>query len=98
MGHPISVGQSSVQGWRNLDYVVELYRNEAEMTPSRSQLSIQESLFPDLTCFGGGPANPDGFHLRSYYCDGGRTVATFTPRPEHDNGFGFLNGGIITTV
>jgi acyl-coenzyme A thioesterase PaaI-like protein len=22
----------------------------------------------------------------------------FTPRPEHDNGFGFLNGGIITTV
>jgi acyl-coenzyme A thioesterase PaaI-like protein len=25
-------------------------------------------------------------------------VATFTPRPEHDNGFGFLNGGIITTV
>jgi acyl-coenzyme A thioesterase PaaI-like protein len=25
-------------------------------------------------------------------------VATFTPRSEHDNGFGFLNGGIITTV
>jgi acyl-coenzyme A thioesterase PaaI-like protein len=25
-------------------------------------------------------------------------VATFTPQPEHDNGFGFLNGGIITTV
>ncbi|MFZ0248493.1 MAG: PaaI family thioesterase [Acidimicrobiales bacterium] len=25
-------------------------------------------------------------------------MATFTPRPEHDNGFGFLNGGIITTV
>lgn len=67
------------------------------MTPSGSQLSIQESLFPDLTCFGCGHANPDGFHLRSYR-DGDRTVATFTPRPEHDNGFGFLNGGIITTV
>ena len=59
--------------------------------------SIQESLYPDLTCFGCGHANPDGFHLRSYR-EGDRTVATFTPRPEHDNGFGFLNGGIIATV
>jgi acyl-coenzyme A thioesterase PaaI-like protein len=62
-----------------------------------SSLSIQESLYPELTCFGCGHANPDGFHLRSYR-DGDRTVAEFTPRPEHDNGFGFLNGGIISTV
>jgi acyl-coenzyme A thioesterase PaaI-like protein len=60
-------------------------------------LSIQESLYPDLTCFGCGHANPEGFHLRSYRSDG-ITVATFTPRPEHDNGFGFLNGGIISTA
>jgi acyl-coenzyme A thioesterase PaaI-like protein len=60
-------------------------------------LSIQESLYPALTCFGCGHANPDGFHLRSYR-DADLTVAEFTPRPEHDNGFGFLNGGIITTV
>jgi len=60
-------------------------------------LSIQESLYPGLTCFGCGHANPDGFHLRSYR-DGDLTVAEFTPRPEHDNGFGFLNGGIIATV
>ena len=25
-------------------------------------------------------------------------MASFTPRPEHDNGFGFLNGGIISTL
>jgi len=61
------------------------------------RLSIQESLYPELTCFGCGHANPDGFHLRSYR-EGDVTVAEFTPRPEHDNGFGFLNGGIITTV
>jgi acyl-coenzyme A thioesterase PaaI-like protein len=61
------------------------------------QLSIQESLYPELTCFGCGHANPDGFHLRSFR-DGGLTVAEFTPRPEYDNGFGFLNGGIIATV
>src|SRR6476660_3375316 len=60
-------------------------------------LSIQESLYPELTCFGCGHANPKGFHLRSY-ADGDLTVAEFTPRPEHDNGFGFLNGGIISTV
>ncbi len=60
-------------------------------------LSIQEALYPELTCFGCGHANPDGFHLRSYR-DGDLTVAEFTPRPEHDNGFGFLNGGIIATV
>ena len=59
--------------------------------------SIQESLYPELTCFGCGHANPDGFHLRSYR-DADLTVAEFTPRPEHDNGFGFLNGGIISTV
>src|SRR5262245_40978140 len=61
------------------------------------RLSIQESLYPTVTCFGCGHANPDGFHLRSYR-DGGVTVAEFTPRPEHDNGFGFVNGGIIATV
>ncbi len=62
-----------------------------------TQLSIQEILYPDLTCFGCGPANPDGFHLRSYR-EHEVTVATFTPRTEHDNGFGFLNGGIISTA
>jgi len=60
-------------------------------------LSIQESLYPEITCFGCGHANPDGFHLRSFR-EGDFTVAMFTPRPEHDNGFGFVNGGIISTA
>ena len=60
-------------------------------------LSIQEALYPRTTCFGCGHANPKGFHLRSYRA-GDLTVAEFSPRPEHDNGFGFLNGGIVTTV
>ena len=62
-----------------------------------TNLSIQESLYPELTCFGCGHANPHGFHLRSYR-EGDLTVAEFKPRPEHDNGFGFVNGGIIATV
>lgn len=63
----------------------------------RTGLSIQESLYPQLTCFGCGHANPRGFHLRSYR-EGDLVVGEFSPLPEHDNGFGFVNGGIIATV
>ena len=60
-------------------------------------ISIQDRLFPTTTCFGCGPANPRGLRLKSYLADGYLT-ATFVPWPEHDNGLGFLNGGIIATV
>ena len=60
-------------------------------------ISIQDRLFPTMTCFGCGPANPRGLRLKSYLGDGCVT-ATFVPWPEHDNGLGFLNGGIIATV
>jgi acyl-coenzyme A thioesterase PaaI-like protein len=59
--------------------------------------SIQERLYPTLTCFGCGQASVGGLHLKSYPGPDG-IVASFTPRPEHDNGLGFLNGGIISTV
>jgi acyl-coenzyme A thioesterase PaaI-like protein len=64
-------------------------------------LAIQDALFPDLNCFGCGPANAKGLRLKSYW-EGegveGRAVAGFEPWPEHDNGIGYLNGGIIATV
>jgi acyl-coenzyme A thioesterase PaaI-like protein len=59
--------------------------------------SIQETYYPDLTCFGCGHANQRGLRLRSYEVDG-VVRATFMPWPEHDNGGGYLNGGIISTV
>lgn len=59
--------------------------------------SIQDRLFPDMTCFGCGPANPKGLQLKSFAADG-IVTARFTPWPEHDNGLGSLNGGIISTV
>jgi acyl-coenzyme A thioesterase PaaI-like protein len=62
-----------------------------------SALSIQERLYPDLPCFGCGHGNPRGLQLRSYPADG-HVSAQFTPWPEHDNGLGYLNGGIISTV
>ena len=60
--------------------------------------SLQERYFPDLPCFGCGPANEKGLRLRSYPRDDGTVTALFTPWPEHDNGLGFLNGGIMATV
>jgi acyl-coenzyme A thioesterase PaaI-like protein len=60
-------------------------------------LSIQERLYPGLACFGCGQANAKGLRLRSFAVEEG-VVASFVPWPEHDNGLGFLNGGIISTV
>jgi acyl-coenzyme A thioesterase PaaI-like protein len=65
--------------------------------PPGTTPSIQESLYPALACFGCGHANERGLRLRSYETDGVVT-ATFLPWPEHDNGAGFLNGGILATV
>jgi acyl-coenzyme A thioesterase PaaI-like protein len=61
------------------------------------QPSIQESLYPFSDCFGCGPANARGLQIRSF-ADGEAVVAEFTPWPEHGNGTGFVNGGIIATV
>jgi acyl-coenzyme A thioesterase PaaI-like protein len=67
------------------------------MDPAPHEISIQERLYPTLTCFGCGHANPKGLKLRSYPAPGA-VVGTFVPWPEHDNGVGYLNGGIISTV
>ena len=65
--------------------------------PDSDRPSIQELLFPDLACFGCGPSNAKGLRLRSFPATDS-VVARFEPWPEHDNGLGFLNGGIISTV
>ena len=67
------------------------------MTGSPATTSIQERLVPDLTCFGCGPANDRGLRLRSFAGPDGVT-AVFSPWPQHDNGLGYLNGGIISTL
>jgi acyl-coenzyme A thioesterase PaaI-like protein len=60
-------------------------------------LSVQERLYPTIPCFGCGLGNTKGLRLRSY-ADGDEVTARFVPWPEHDNGLGFLNGGIIATL
>lgn len=60
--------------------------------------SVQERYLPDLMCFGCGPANPRGLRLRSFETADGAVWADFQPWSEHDNGLGYLNGGIIATL
>ena len=60
-------------------------------------LSLQERYSPSGVCFGCGPANPSGLHVRSFP-DGDELVAEFRPAPHHEAFPGMLNGGIIGTI
>ena len=56
--------------------------------------SLQETYAPRTTCFGCGPANADGLHLRSVV-RGDEVVAAWQPLARHEAFPGSLNGGII---
>ena len=56
--------------------------------------SVQEQYAPESVCFGCGPANPKGLHIRSFV-EGETLVCDWTPSPEHHAFPGVLNGGII---
>ena len=56
--------------------------------------SLQEALAPESVCFGCGPANPDGLHLRSFERSG-EVVAEWRPEPRYEAFPGALNGGIV---
>lgn len=60
-------------------------------------LSLQEQYAPNGICFGCGPANPHGLHIRSFAHDD-ELRAEWTPSPHHAAFPGVLNGGIIGTL
>jgi acyl-coenzyme A thioesterase PaaI-like protein len=59
--------------------------------------SVQETWAPQSICFGCGPANPRGLHVRSHP-DGDALVAEFRPEKQHEAFDGFVNGGILGTI
>lgn len=66
-----------------------------------NMISLQERFFPTSTCFGCGPANANGLRLRSFADSSAgvtSTLARFTTTTTHDNGLGYVNGGIIATL
>jgi acyl-coenzyme A thioesterase PaaI-like protein len=56
--------------------------------------SLQEFYAPANACFGCGPANPDGLHIRSFV-RGDEVVAEWKPETRYEAFPGVLNGGII---
>lgn len=60
-------------------------------------LSLQEQYAPENACFGCGPANADGVHVRSFV-RGEEVVAEWEPQPKYEAFPGVLNGGIIGTL
>ncbi len=65
--------------------------------PAAGSASLQETFAPNGICFGCGPANPEGLHIRSFAA-GDTLVADFTPAPHHAAFPGMMNGGIIGTL
>jgi acyl-coenzyme A thioesterase PaaI-like protein len=63
------------------------------MADTESQ-SLQEKYAPTNACFGCGPANPDGLHIRSFP-RGEEVVAEWKPETRYEAFPGVLNGGII---
>jgi acyl-coenzyme A thioesterase PaaI-like protein len=59
-----------------------------------SEKSLQEQYAPGNACFGCGPANPEGLHIRSF-TRGEEVVAEWKPQPKYEAFPGVLNGGII---
>ena len=62
-----------------------------------SEKSIQETYAPKLACFGCGPANEKGLHVRSFP-RGDEVVADFTAETYQEAFPGVLSGGIIGTL
>ena len=62
-----------------------------------AERSLQEQYAPHNACFGCGPANERGLHIRSF-ARGDEVVAEWRPEPHHEAFPGVLNGGIIGTL
>jgi len=61
-----------------------------------SQPSLQELYAPGSACFGCGPANEKGLHVRSFPSpEGDEVVCEWRAEPHHEAYPGVLNGGIV---
>ena len=66
--------------------------------------SLQEKYALKNVCWGCGPANPDGLHIRSFPKNSdesqasGEVVAEWKPQKKYEAFNGVLNGGIIGTL
>ena len=59
--------------------------------------SLQERYAPANRCWGCGPANSEGLHIRSF-ARGDEVIAEWQPQTRYEAFPGVLNGGIIGTL
>jgi len=59
--------------------------------------SLQDTFAPNGVCFGCGPKNRKGLHLKSRP-EGDGVVADWTPQPHHTAFANFASGGIISVL
>jgi acyl-coenzyme A thioesterase PaaI-like protein len=59
--------------------------------------SLQDEYSPNAVCFGCGPSNPNGLHIKSRP-EGEYLIADWVPQPYHTGYPGFANGGIISVL
>jgi acyl-coenzyme A thioesterase PaaI-like protein len=59
--------------------------------------SLQETYAPTSRCYGCGPANEQGLHIRSFE-SGDEVVCDWSPAPHHLAFEGVVNGGIIGSL
>ena len=60
-------------------------------------LSLQEQYAPRSSCWGCGPTNPDGLHIRSFPKNN-ELIAEWKPEKKYEAFPGALNGGVIGTL
>lgn len=58
--------------------------------------ALQDMFLPDNRCFGCGPANPVGLHLKSYEAGHGTYVAEWVPEDRFQGPPGVVNGGVMS--
>jgi acyl-coenzyme A thioesterase PaaI-like protein len=59
--------------------------------------SLQERYAPNNACWGCGPANSNGLHIRSFPKNG-EVIAEWKPEKKYEAFDGVLNGGVIGTL
>jgi acyl-coenzyme A thioesterase PaaI-like protein len=68
------------------------------MNEETGKQSLQEKYAPANACFGCGPANERGLHIRSFAREGGEVVAHWKAESFYEAFPGVLSGGIIGTL
>lgn len=57
--------------------------------------ALQDLFYPTNECFGCGPANPHGLHIKTYEHGPDQYVAEWTPEARYQGPPGVVNGGMI---